>query len=150
MVQKSISEQELMQLLQQERHNLASKEALVERILGVLKETTIAKEILNEMQKNKSGKMQISIGASVLVEVEAKELVKCKRAFAENGYIDEPTQDTIKWLTGREETFKKQFEKAQMDYAATHNRVTELTGVLKQIDAEKRKRASKQPVTISK
>ncbi len=151
MAGQQISEKELMQLFQQEQQNVSAKEMLVERILGVLKETTVAKEILEEMKKNKNGKMQISIGASVLIEVEAKEIVKCKRAFAEHGYIDEPTEETIKWLTQREEEFKKQFEKAQSEYLAAHNRLTEITGVLKQIDAEKRKLSQKQsPITISK
>ncbi|MFA6064827.1 MAG: hypothetical protein WCW44_06380 [archaeon] len=151
MAGQSISEKELMQLFQQEQQNVSSKEMLVERILGLVKETAVAKEILEEMKKNKSGKMQISIGASVLVEVEAKEVTKCKRAFAEHGYVEENTEDTIKWLSEREENFKKQFEKAQEEYTTAHNRLTEIAGVLKQIEAEKKKLSSKQsPITISK
>jgi len=150
MAQQRISEKELMQVLKREQQNLASKEALVERILGLLKETTIAKEILNEMKQNKSGKMQVSIGASVLVEVEAKETTKCKRAFAESGYLEESTEDTIKWLAEREEHFRKEFESAQTAYTTVHQRVTEIVSVLKQFEADRKRASSKPVITISK
>lgn len=150
MAGRQISEKDLIQLLRQEQQNLALKEEQVERLIELLRETTIAKDILEEAKKNKSGKMQINIGASVLIEVEAKDITNCKRAFAEHGYIEETTQDTIKWLTDREESFKAQFEKAQGEYHSMRNKVEEIMGILKQVEAEKKKMTTNKPFTISK
>ena len=53
----------------------------------------------------------------------------------------------------REEILKKQLSGLQKEYGEAQNRLTTIVGILKQIEAEKRKqiqKAKEQPITISK
>jgi len=149
---KQITEAQLTQMARQEENSLLDKQAMLERISAVLNETITAKETLKEMQKS-NGKILVSIGATVLIEAEAKEVKKCKRGFAENAYKEENTAETIEWLGKKEEQLKTQLTKLGQDYSETKQRFTSLVGVLKQIDSEKRKineKIKQQPLIISK
>jgi prefoldin subunit 5 len=148
----SVSEKQLLQMAQQEEAILQNKQIMLERLSAVYRETIIAKEALEEMQKSK-GKALVNLGATVLVEVEIKETTKCKRGISENSYKEETIPETIKWLTGREEKLKKQIEKLSQEYNEAEQKLTNMVGILKQIEAEKRKlheQKRKAPITISK
>jgi len=91
--------------------------------------------------------MYMNLGSGVLVEVESKSNEKCKRAFAENGYLEEKIPQTIKWLEKMKENSTKQIQKIEQGLAKSEARLNELINVLKQIEAQKRKQ---QEFSISK
>lgn len=146
---REVTEEQLMQMAQAEDQNLQNKTALIEKLRQVLAETVTAKEVLNEL-KNAKGKMQVAIGATVLIEVEVSNTKTCKRGFAENGFKEESIEDTKKWLEGKEEKLKAQLQKLQIEAAGSDARLVEMVGLLKQIDTEKKKRIGQKPLTISK
>ena len=146
------SENQLLQIAQQSEKELSQTKAMLQRVNMLYSETVTAKEGLKEMQKT-SGKVLVSVGSGVLVEVEAKKIEKCKRAFGENSYKEESIPETLEWLSKREEQLKKQIEELTKEYSETEQRLTTMVGILKQIDSEKRKYASQlrnSPPTISK
>jgi|GEM_PF-1083339 len=148
----NVSETQLVQMARQEEAILAQKHGLLEKISALLTESITAKETLEEIIKTK-GKMFIGVGATVLVEVQVTDTENCKRAFTESGYKDEKIKGTIEWLAKKEEMLKKQFEKISREYAEAEGRMVQITGILKQIQAEKKKmyeNSKKQPPTISK
>lgn len=148
----SVNEHQLMQMAQQEESALNNKHAMFERITNMLKETIIAKEILTNVQTNK-GKIMFNIGATILLEGQITNTEKCKRALSDNAYKEDTFEETIKWLTKKEEQIKQQTQKLQNEMAASQKRLTDYIGLLKQIDAEKKKmmQAKKQaPPTLSK
>jgi len=149
---QEITEAQLTQMARQEENSLMNKQAILERISSMLKDTITAKEVLKEIQKT-NGKVLINIGATVLIEAEAKDIKKCKRGFAENAYKEENIEETLKWLEKKEEQLQKQITKLGQEYSESQQRLTSIIGILKQIDSEKRKlieQRKRQPVTISK
>jgi prefoldin subunit 5 len=134
----SVNEHQLMQMAQQEESTLNNKHAMFEKITHMLKETIIAKEILTTAQTNK-GKVMFSIGATVLIEGQITNTEKCKRALADNAYKEDSFEETIKWLTKKEEQVKQQMQKLQTEMNASQNKLTNYIGLLKQIDVEKKK-----------
>ena len=147
-----LTEQQLMQMAQQEEAELMNKQARFERIASVYKETILAKDALKEIQKN-SQKAIINLGATVLIEVEVKDTKKCKRGISENAYKEETIEETIKWLEEREGILQKQMGKISSEAKQSEERLTNFVGILKQIDAEKRnlrEQVKKSPPTISK
>lgn len=149
--QQQVSEQQLMQMAQQEESNLMNKQVMLEKLSTVLKETLIAKEALKELQKT-NGKLMVNLGATVLIEVETKNTKTCKRGLSENAFKEETISETEKWLTSREEKLQAQIKKLSEEYTQNEQRLTNMIGVLKQIDAEKRKLQAKAKLvpTISK
>jgi prefoldin subunit 5 len=148
----NLTENQLMQIAQQEQDALNNTEARIRNTTSWLTEALAAKEILKERKKSE-GKVLVSVGATVLIELEAKKTTKCKRGISENGYVEEEIDQTITWLEKREQTLRKQLEALQKEYNESQNRLTTVIGILKQIEAEKRKqtqKAKEQPVTISK
>ena len=65
-----LTQNQLVQMAQQEEHELMNKQRMLERIRELLRETIQTKETLSELKTTK-GKIQISIGATVLIEVNA-------------------------------------------------------------------------------
>ena len=148
--QQQVSEQQLMQMAQQEENTLMNKQVMLEKLTTVLRETLVAKEALKELQKS-NGKLMVNLGATVMIEVEAKNLKNCKRGMAENAYKEESVTETEKWLTTREEKLQIQIKKLSEEYTQNEQRLNNIVGILKQIDAEKRKMMSQAKVpTISK
>lgn len=148
---KQISEQQLMQMAQQERQALENKRNVLEKLSHIFKETVITKETLKEMQ-TANGKVLVNLGASVLVELEANSIKKVKRGIAEHAYKEDSIEETIKWLSDREEKLQKQLNKLSAEYSSEEQKLTDMIGILKQIDAEKRKAIEnrKKVPTISK
>ena len=79
----ALSEQQIMQMAQQEEAQLQNKQVLSERVSQLLNETITAKEILKEAKENK-GKIMVSIGATVLIEAQITDNKTCKRALSDN------------------------------------------------------------------
>ncbi|MEI7960881.1 MAG: hypothetical protein WCI04_00965 [archaeon] len=144
-----LTEQQLTQMAQQEDAEFKNKKNLLDRVLMALSETTIAKETLKELKNNK-GKIMVNIGDSVLIEVNAENIKKCKRGFAQNAYKEENVEDTIEWLNTREEQIKKQCDSLQRETEASKARLTDIIGILRQIEAEKRRLTNSMPPRISK
>lgn len=150
--QVSYTADQIMQMAQQEEAVLANKQALLERLSGILGETITAKETLKELQAGK-GKILVNIGSAVLIEAQAADAEKCKRGFGEHVYKEETIKETIEWLSKKEEQLKKEVDRTAKEYTDSKSRLTALAGILKQVDAEKRKaiqKARQQPVTLSK
>ncbi|MFA5931161.1 MAG: hypothetical protein WC821_02520 [archaeon] len=147
---QQVSEQQLMQMAQQEENTLMNKQVMLEKLTTVLRETLVAKEALKELQKS-NGKLMVNLGATVMIEVEAKNLKNCKRGMSENAYKEETVTETEKWLTTREEKLQAQIKKLSEEYTQNEQRLNNIVGILKQIDAEKRKMKAQAKVpTISK
>ena len=148
----TLNENQLRQMAQQEENALMNLRANIEKVGALYGEAITARETLKEMQKSE-GKAMVSIGATILVEAEIKNIKKCKRGFAENGYVEETTEETLKWLEKKEEVLKRQLEKLRQEYVTSERRLTEIIGILKQIEAEKKKvfeKSRQQPISISK
>jgi len=145
-MQQQVSEQQIVQMAQQEEAVLKSQKSFLRKIISIRQDSNRTIDSLNELIKNPE-KMYMNLGSGVLIEVEAKNKENCKRAFAENGYLEEKLPATIKWLEKRKENSQKQIERIEQDMAKTESKLNELINVLKQIDAQKRKQ---QEFSISK
>jgi len=147
-----ITEAQLMQMVKQEEQRAQIKQEEAQQYMHLINETKKAKETLTEMKKA-NGKVFINIGATIMVEVEVKEMKKCKRGFAEKIYIDENVDDTITWLNKKEEQFTKKLEIASKEYSEVKNKLANAVGLVRQVNAAKKKYAEKaknSPPTISK
>jgi len=145
-MQQQVSEQQIVQMAQQEEAIIDSQKSFLRKVISILRDSNRTIDSLNELMKNPE-KMYINLGSGVLVEVEPKNTEKCKRAFAENGYLEEGIPETIKWLQKRKENSQNQIERIKQDLAKSETKLNELISVLKQIDAQKRKQ---QEFSISK
>jgi len=150
--QTTVSETQLVQMARQEDSILTQKKAILEKLSGFYREITTSKDSLKEIQANK-GKIFIGIGATIMVEAMVTDTENCKRGFTENGYKDEKINGTIEWLEKKEENIKKQIEIISKEYAESEGRMVQITGILKQIQGEKKKmveNSRRAPPTISK
>jgi len=148
----TVNEQQLMQMAKQEETALNQRQEMLEKIAHMLGETITAKEILTNAQTNK-GKVMFNIGATILIEAQITNTEKCKRALSENAYKEDSIEETLKWLTKKEEQIKKQMNKVQSEMALGQNRLTNYIGLLRQVDTEKKKmiqKAKQSPPTLSK
>ncbi|MGI6589160.1 MAG: hypothetical protein ACOX1V_00655 [Candidatus Iainarchaeum sp.] len=148
----ALSEQQIMQMAQQEEAQLQNKQVLSERVSQLLNETITAKEILKEAKENK-GKIMVSIGATVLIEAQITDNKTCKRALSDNSYKEDTIEETTKWLEKKEEQITKQLQTIQTELRGHQKNLTNYLSILKQIEAEKRKaiqNARQAPPTISK
>jgi prefoldin subunit 5 len=139
-MKQSLTENQIIQMAQQEENNLQKKQQYLSRIESILKDTILTIESLKEIQK-KPSKTMIKIGLGVMMEAEIK-TNKCSRAFAENGYKEEKIDDTINWLKKRRKNIESQIKKIIEDINKTKNKLNELIKILKQIENEKRKNIS--------
>ncbi|MFA5357455.1 MAG: hypothetical protein WC308_00850 [archaeon] len=143
MATQEFSEQQLIQMARGTEAELNQRQAILEKLGAAMRETNAAVESLTELKKNKDSIM-VRIGSGILIEAEAKEIKKCKRAFSENGYIEENTEDTLKWLEKRKIELQKQMEKVEQELSAISKNLSDLMSILNQIQAEKRKNFSGQ------
>jgi len=150
--QLQLTEKQLIQMAQQEEAEFNAKNAVSENLGRMLLETIKAKEVLEELKKT-DGKIMVSVGATVLIEAEIKKATKCKRGVAEGTYKEENIDETIKWLFEKEEKIKEQFAAVQKQAAESNDRLTNIVGILKQIENEKTRQATRKmqnPPTLSK
>ena len=139
-MKKTYSEKQIIQMIKQEEAILEGRTQYLRRIERVLKDTFLSIESLKELSKNQ-GKVLVKLGSGIAIEAEIK-TDTCKRAFAENGFIDEKIPSTIKWLEKREKNVKVQMKKISEDINKTKSELTKLVSIVKQIEAEKRKNIS--------
>lgn len=147
-----LSEDQLMQMAKQEEAMFEQKQAALQKIGHMLSETLIAKEILKEAQKGE-GKIMLNIGATILVEAKITNTEKCKRALSDNAYKEDSFEETLNWLTKKEEQIKKQFEKMQNETAQSQKKLSDYVGLIRQVEAEKKRmiqKAKQSPPTLSK
>ncbi len=137
-MEQKITEQQLVQMAQQEEAVLKSKQRFLREISKIIKDSAKTIDALKEIKKNPE-KMYMNLGAGVLIEVEVKNTEKCKRAFAENGYVEETIQEAIKWIEKRKDNGQKQLEKIGQDATQSEARLNEIIGILRQIENKKRK-----------
>lgn len=141
MTEHHLTEQQLVQMAQQEEHQLNHKQQTLIKITEVIKETSGAMEALKEIKKQK-GTYLVKLGAGIFIESEIK-TDKCKKSFAEDGYIDESIEETIKMLEKRKEELEKQAQKVNNDLIATEQRLSQMVNIIQQLQNEKRKNFSK-------
>lgn len=146
---QQISEEQLIQMAQQDEQELMQKQSILQRLLEIHKEATNAKETLKELQITK-GKIWVAVGATILIEVQPTNTEKCKMGLSENGYKDTTTEEATKWLEEREIQLKRQIETLQKEINEGQNRLTQIISIIKQIEQEKRKQLITRPPTISK
>lgn len=140
-MKQTFSENQIIQMAQQEEGMLQSRERFYSDLQNVLRETHLSIESLKEIQK-KPETIMIKVGPGVIIEAEVKNVKKCKRAFAENGYLEEEIKDTIKWLEEKKVNLEAQAKNVAQDIFKSKQRLSELIGVIKQIEAEKQKNIS--------
>jgi prefoldin alpha subunit len=136
-----MSEAQIAQTAQQYEEALRNKTQSAKRIEGIIIEVENTIASLKELEKL-NGKVLIKIGASVFVEVEAKNIKKCKRGFSENGFVEDTTKNTITWLKEKKENLKKNFEAEKEDIQKIQSGLSEMLSVLRQIQNEKQKNIS--------
>ena len=137
-MEKQVSEQQIVQMAQQEENALESKKNFLRKVVSILTDSERTIASLKEIQKTPKT-MYINLGSGVLVEVDAKNSKTCKRAFAENGYLEEDIEGTVNWLEKKRENSKTQLEKIGQDVQSSEKRLNELVGILRQIEEQKRK-----------
>jgi len=137
-MKEKVSEQQFVQMAQQEEAVLNSKKNFLRKVVSIYQDSIRTITSLEEMKKDPE-KMYMNMGSGVLIEVEAKNKTNCKRAFAENGYLEEKITDTIKWLEKKQTNSKKQIENIERDIAQSESKLNSIVSVLKQIEVEKRK-----------
>ena len=137
-MQKQVSEQQIVQMAQQEENVLKSKKNFLGKVVSILTDSERTIASLKEIQKTPKT-MYINLGSGVLIEVETKNTKTCKRAFAENGYLEENITGTINWLEKKKDNSKTQLEKIEQDVRISEKRLNELVGILRQIEGQKRK-----------
>jgi prefoldin subunit 5 len=136
-----MTEAQVLQTAQQYENALNQKKASAKRFERILKEVSDTVESLKEIEKVK-GKLLVKLGAGVYIEVEAKNIKKCKRGFAENGFVEDTTESTVKWIEEKKEALIKNLEAERKDMIQLESGLTEMISVLRQIESEKRKNFS--------
>ena len=141
MPEYQMTEAQIAKTAQQYETALRRKGASARRLERVIREVNDTIESLKEMEKI-NGKLLVKLGAGVFVEVEAKNVKKCKRGFAENAFVEDTTEGTIKWLSGKKEALAKNLEAERKDIIKLETGLTEMVSILRQIEAEKQKNFS--------
>lgn len=143
---KNISERELIELIQREEKILQSKQKYYANTQNILIETIKTIETLKEIKKNPQ-KTYFLIGTGVMVEAKIINTKKVKRSFSENGYLDENTQDTIKWLEKKRKNIEEQMKKILEDIKKTQEQLNNMINIAQKINEEKQKLYSKNIAT---
>ncbi|HNV00955.1 MAG TPA: prefoldin subunit alpha [archaeon] len=141
MTEHHLTEQQLIQMAQQEEKQLNNRQQTLIKITEVIKETNGAMEALKEIKKQK-GTYLVKLGAGIFIESEIKTNI-CKKSFAEDGYIDENIEETIKMLEKRKEDLEKQAQKVNNDLIKVEQRLSQIVSIIQQLQNEKRKNFSK-------
>lgn len=147
-MQYELTEHQLMQMAQQEEAELANRRMILEKMLEVMKETTQAIEAMKEIQGG-ADKVMVRLGAGIFIEAKILGKERCKRSFAEGGYLEDSIPDSVKWLEERLGGLEKKAAKQREEMIKSENRFGEIVGILKQIQSEKRKAATEQAKNIS-
>ena len=139
-MKQTYTEKQIITMIRQEESILEARNQYLKRIERVLQDTIVSIDSLKELEKN-DGQVLVKLGAGIAIEATIKTKT-CKRAFAENGFIDEKIPSTIKWLEKREKNVKTQMKKIAEDVNKSKTKLNQLVSIIKQIEAEKRKNIS--------
>lgn len=139
---KSISEQELVSLIQREENILGSQKDFYAKTQNILIETIKTIEVLKEIEKNAES-VYFRIGSGVMVEAKITNTKNVKRSFSENGYFEENIKDTKKWLEKRQKNIDVQLKKISEDIQKSEAQLKNLIGIYQKINEEKQKLYSK-------
>ena len=143
MAKYEFSEQQLLQMARRAETELNQRQAILERLNAAMREAGAAEDALKELEKNE-GTIMVRLGSGIIIEAETGKIKKCRRPFSENGYLEETTEDTLKWLAKRKEEIRKQSEKIEQEITTAAKNLSDLMSILNQIQAEKRKNFSRQ------
>ena len=141
MPEVEMTESQILQTAQQYEAALQRKGSSIKRFERVLAEVNDTIASLKEIEKI-NGKVNVKLGAGVFVEVEAKNIKKCKRGFAENAFVEDTTENTIKWLSEKKDSLGKNLEAERQDIIKLETGLTEMVSILRQIESEKQKNFS--------
>ncbi|MEK6958455.1 MAG: hypothetical protein AABW59_00240 [archaeon] len=136
--QQQFSETQLVQMAQAEEASMNQKRDMLEQIISVLRESSAASEALKELQKTK-GTILVDLGMGVMIEAQVKDATRCKRNFAENGFLEEDSEKTIEWIKARRDNLETQANKLRQEVAKSQQRLTDIIGILKQMESQKNK-----------
>jgi prefoldin subunit 5 len=139
-MQNELSENQLMQMAQREEAELANRRAMLGKMLEAIRETANAIDSMKEIQGG-AGKVLVRLGSGIFVEAQILDRERCKRSFAEDGYMEEKISDSVEWLSTRLAGMEKQASKQREDMIGSEIRLNEIVGIIKQIQAEKKKLA---------
>ena len=137
-MEKEFTEEQLVQMAQQQEAALMGRREILERLAHLMKENVEAAEALEEL-RNANGKILVKLGSGVLVEVEAGAVKKCKRTFSDSGFVEEDSEKTIEWLKKGREKIKKQLDRTQQEISQINSNLNDVISILRQIESEKRK-----------
>ena len=143
---KQVSEKELIELTRREESILQAKENYYNKTQSLLIETIKTIETLKEIEKEPKTTF-FTIGLGVIIEAKIINVKKVKRTFAENGYVEENTKDTIKWLEKRKTNIENQLEKISKDITKSSEQLNNFINILRNIEEEKNKLYSKNIAT---
>ncbi len=139
---QSISEQELIGLIQREENILQTKKGYYSQTQSLLIETIKTIETLKEVEKNPE-KIYFMAGIGVMVEAKLTNTKTVKRSFSEKGYFDESIKDTQKWLEKRKKNIEIQLKKISEDVQKSEDQLKNLIEIYKKLEEEKQKLFSK-------
>ena len=143
---KQVSEKELIELTRREESILQAKENYYNKTQSLLIETIKTIETLKEIEKQPKTTF-FTIGLGVIIEEKIINVKKVKRTFAENGYVEENTKDTIKGLEKRKTNIENQLEKISKDITKSSEQLNNFINILRNIEEEKNKLYSKNIAT---
>ena len=141
MPEVEMTESQILQTAQQYEAALQRKGSSIKRFERVLAEVNDTIASLKEIEKI-NGKVNVKLGAGVFVEVEAKNIKKCKRGFAENAFVEDSIKDTVKWLEEKKVGLVTNREAERKDAIKLEQGLSEMISILKQIESEKQKNFS--------
>jgi len=140
-MKQTFSEQQIIQMAQQEEAVLQSKQNYLQQLNRVLKDVVLGIEGLKEIQK-KPESVMVKLGPGIMVEAKITDNTNCMRAFADNGFEKATIKDTIGWLNDKQKNVETQAQKVNQDVAKSKQKLNELIGIIKQIQTEKSKNIS--------
>jgi prefoldin subunit 5 len=140
-MKQTFSEQQIIQMAQQEEAVLQSKQKYLQQLNRVLTDVVLGIQGLKEIQK-KPENVMVKLGPGIMVEAKITDTTNCMRAFADNGFSKASIKDTITWLEDKQKNVETQIQKVNIDLAKSKQKLNELIGIIKQIETEKSKNIS--------
>jgi len=147
-MEQRLSQQQLIQMAQQEENVLAEKKAMLAQMYEIMKDSRSAIDSLKEIQAG-AGKVLLRLGGGVLVEAEIKNNKTCKKSISEDGYAETDIPYALNWLEERLKTLEGNANRVREDAIKSEGRIEEIVTVLKQIENAKKSMMSDMNKNIS-
>jgi prefoldin alpha subunit len=136
-----MTEKQIMQKIQQLQQQIQQQKQYLNNLTNAARDTYLAEEGLKEIEKEPK-KTMIDLGAGVLIDVDIKNVKKCKRQIGKNEYKEDTIKKTITWLEKRKNNMEKNIKKVQQEIAKNEQQLSDFISVARQIEAEKKKNFS--------